>query len=94
MGNTSIASKFSTIAVIMVAIGVALIQGKVFAEGNETEAPVGATQSMTSSLTGNPTATQSQPSNDVKTINLPGAGQGGEDDDEDFGEDDDNFGED
>ena len=93
MSSKTLTSKFSTVAVIACAVGLALIQGKAFAEANEVDSPVGITQQQSA----NESNTSTSPSTPgVQTFNLPGSGNGGEgeDDDEGYGEDDDNFGED
>ena len=96
MNSKTLTTKFSTVAVIAFAIGLALIQGKAFAEANEPESPAGITQPVVADQP-NPVANPS--TSDVQTFNLPGAGSGGEGDDDGegddrFGEDDDNYGED
>ena len=91
MSSKTLTSKFSTVAVIACAVGLALIQGKVFAEANDVDSPAGITQQQTANEAN---TSANPPVSEVQTFNVPGSGYGGEGDDGGFGEDDDNFGED
>lgn len=95
MSSKTLTSKFSTVAVIACAVGLALIQGKAFAEANDVDTPAGITQPEAAN---DSNSAANSPAPEVQTFDVPGGGNGGEGegegDGERFGEDDDNFGED
>ncbi|MEY3278797.1 MAG: hypothetical protein RLZZ426_1283 [Actinomycetota bacterium] len=88
MNGTSLISRFSTLAVIAVAIGLALLQGKAFAQANEVQAPLPSISTPAAALPSISAGPQ-----EVAIVDAPGGNFGeGEDDEDD--EDDEGYGED
>jgi hypothetical protein len=88
MNGTSLISRFSTLAVIAVAIGLALLQGKAFAQANEVQAPMPSSSTPAAAFPSTTTGPQ-----EVAIVDAHG-GNFGEGEDEGYGEDDEGYGED
>ena len=97
MNGTSLTSRISTYAVIAVALGLALLQGKAFAQASETQESmpsVSTPAAPAAALATTPTAGPQE----VAIVDAPGGNFGEGEDDEygegEDGEDDEGYGED
>ena len=90
MSSDSMRSQISTFAIVAVALGLALLQGKAFSQGNEAQEPVSVGPqpvSVVSAPVAGLSSATTPVSQEVQIIDLPsanygeGEGEDGEDDD-------------